>query len=104
MSKRNLFSELTEGFDALESERAGKLTLRQTSVDYHPMPKMTAAEVAQLRRKLNVSQQVFARRLRTEVRTIANWEQGVSSPNAQASILLRLVDRYPQLLDEIAML
>ena len=104
MSKRNLFEELKEGFDALEAERAGKLTLRQTVVDYRPVPKMSADEVAQLRRKLNVSQQVFARRLRTEVRTIANWEQGVSSPSAQASILLRLVDRYPQLLDEIATL
>jgi putative transcriptional regulator len=104
MSKRNLFGELMEGFDALEAERAGKLTLKKVAVDYHPMPRMTATEVAQLRNKLNVSQQVFARRLRTEVRTIANWEQGVSSPNAQASILLRLVERYPQLLDEIATL
>ena|SRR5471032_177580 len=104
MSKRNLFNELMEGFDALEQERAGKLTLKQVAVEYQPVPKMTAQEVVQLRQKLHVSQQVFARRLRTEVRTIANWEQGVSSPNAQASILLRLVDKYPKLLDEIAML
>lgn len=104
MSKRNLFDELTEGFDALADERTGKLTLKQVSVEYQPVLKMTAAEVVRLRSKLNVSQQVFARRLRTEVRTIANWEQGVSAPNAQASILLRLVDRYPRLLDEIATL
>jgi len=104
MSKRNLFDELMEGFDALEQQRARKLTLKQVSVEYQPAPKMTAHEVVQLRHKLNVSQQVFARRLRTEVRTIANWEQGVSSPNAQASILLRLVDKYPRLLDEIALL
>ena len=104
MSKRNLFNELMDGFDALEQERGGKLTLKQVAVEYQPARKMTAQEVVQLRQKLNVSQQVFARRLRTEVRTIANWEQGVSSPNAQASILLRLVDKYPRLLDDIAML
>jgi putative transcriptional regulator len=102
--KRVLFDELMEGFDALESARNDKLTLKKVEVEYQPMPKMTAAEVTQLRHKLNVSQQVFARRLRTEVRTIANWEQGVSSPNAQASILLKLVEKYPQLLDEIATL
>ena len=30
MTKRDLFAELAEGFDALESEREGKLTLRRT--------------------------------------------------------------------------
>lgn len=65
---------------------------------------MTAAEVVRVRTKLNVSQPVFARRFRTEAKTIANWEQGRSKPNAQAAILLKLVDRHPELLDEIATL
>ncbi|PHV05154.1 transcriptional regulator [Janthinobacterium sp. BJB412] len=104
MNKRNLFEELMEEVDALQAEREGKLTLKKTTLAFTPMPKMTATEVAQLRSRLNLSQQVFARRLRTEVRTIANWEQGVSRPNAQASILLRLVSKYPDLLDEIALL
>lgn len=104
MNKRNLFEELMEGVDALQAEREGKLTLKKTTLAFAPMQKMTASEVAQLRKRLNLSQQVFARRLRTEARTIANWEQGVSTPNAQASILLRLVSKYPDLLDEIARL
>ena len=29
-NKRDIFAELTEGFDALKSEREGKLTLRTT--------------------------------------------------------------------------
>ena len=65
---------------------------------------MTAAEVIRVRTKLNVSQPVFARRFRTEAKTIANGEQGRSRPNAQAAILLRLVDLHPELLDEIATL
>jgi putative transcriptional regulator len=101
MTKRNLFAELEEGFDALAQERAGKMTLRKQSVAYRPPVEITAAEVIRVRTKLNVSQPVFARRFRTEVKTIANWEQGRSRPNAQAAILLRLVDRHPELLDEI---
>ena len=102
MTRRNLFAELEEGFDALADERAGKLTLRKQSVEYQPPVEMTAADVVRVRTKLNVSQPVFARRFRTEVKTIANWEQGRSKPNAQAAILLKLVDRHPELLDEIA--
>lgn len=104
MKKRNLFEEIEEGFRALSGERAGKLTLRKHVVDHKPALEVTADEVIQLRKKLNVSQPVFARRFRTEVKTIANWEQGRSKPNAQAAILLKLVDRHPELLDEIAAL
>ena len=102
--KRNLFAELKEGFEALAEEREGKLTLRTQTVEYQGPVEMTAGEVVRVRVKLNVSQSVFARRFRTEAKTIANWEQGRSKPNAQAAILLKLVDRHPELLDEIATL
>jgi putative transcriptional regulator len=51
-----------------------------------------------------MSQPVFASRLRTQPQTIRNWEQGTAKPNAQAAILLSLIDRHPKLLDEIAAL
>lgn len=104
MSKRDIFSELMEGFDALEQERAGKLTLRKSTVEYKPAPAMTSEDVRQIRSKLKMSQPVFARHLRIEQRTVANWEQGVSKPNAQAAILLKLIERHPELLQEIAVL
>lgn len=63
---------------------------------------MTPEAVKAVRTRLRVSQPVFARQLRIEPRTVANWEQGVSKPNAQAAILLQLVDRHPELLAEIA--
>jgi putative transcriptional regulator len=72
MKKRNLFADLEEGFDALASERAGKITLSTVTVEYKPAPEMTAADVVRVRTKLNVSQSVFARRFRTEAKTIAN--------------------------------
>ncbi|MDB5821613.1 MAG: transcriptional regulator [Herminiimonas sp.] len=104
MKKRNLFADLMEGMEALEAERTGKATLRKIEVEYNPAPELTPAELVRVRTKLNISQPVFARRLRTEVKTIKNWEQGRSKPNAQAAILVRLVDRHPELLEEIATL
>lgn len=104
MTKRNLFAEIKEDFDTLAEERAGKVTLRKQTVNYQPAVEMSAEEVVRVRTKLNVSQPVSARRFRTEAKTIANWEQGRSKPNAQAAILLKLVDRHPELLDEIATL
>lgn len=104
MTKRDIFADLMEGFDALEEARQGKRTLRTTEVEYKPAPEMTPESVRALRESLRVSQPVFARQLRTEVRTIKNWEQGISKPNDQAAILLKLIERDPTLLDQIAAL
>lgn len=104
MTKRDIFSDLMEGFDALEGARQGKVTLRSSEVEFKAPPEMTPEKVRALREKLHVSQPVFARRLRTKPQTVKNWEQGIARPNDQAAILLALIDRNPELLDEIAAL
>ena len=102
MKKRNLFAELMEGMDALEADRAGKVTLKKTKVEYKAAPVVTAADVVRVRTSMNWSQQVFARKLRIEAKTVANWEQGRSKPNPQASMLIRLVEKYPETIEHMA--
>ena len=41
--KRNVFSELTEGFDALKAEREGKVTLRTHAVKRNPAAVVTSS-------------------------------------------------------------
>jgi putative transcriptional regulator len=93
--KRDLFAELTEGFDALEAQRAGKRTLRTHVVKGTPVPKITARELTKVRKDMNLSRGLFAGYLRTNVRTLENWEQGRAKRNAQAALLIRLVRRFP---------
>ena len=100
--KRDLFAELSEGFDALAEQRAGKRTLRTHTVKAKPVPKITARELAKLRKELNLSRGLFAGYLRTNVRTLENWEQGRAKPNAQAALLIRLVQRFPDTVGRLA--
>jgi len=100
--KRKLIDELTEGFDALNDERKGKITLKQHAVQLNPAPLVTAQELLCLRAKLNLSRSVFARYLRTNERTVENWEQGRAKPNAQAALLIRLVEQYPDTVERLA--
>lgn len=100
--KRNLFDELMEGFDALAEQRAGKLTLRTHTVRIRPAPTISAREISRLREKMNMSRGLFAEFLRTNVRTLENWEQGRAKPNAQAALLIRLVQRYPDTVRRLA--
>lgn len=101
MTKRDLFAQLAERFDALKSEREGKLTLRRGTPAENPGPALAPQEVLAVREKLNLSRPVFARYLRTNPRTLENWEQGRAKPNAQAALLIRMVARFPDMVQRL---
>jgi len=100
--QRDLFDELMEGFDALADRRAGKRTLRTHVMKAKPAPRITARELTKVRQDMNLSRGLFARFLRTNVRTLENWEQGRAKPNAQAALLIRMVQRFPDTVRRLA--
>ena len=69
-TKRDIFGELNEGFDALKAQREGKVTLRTFSMEDKPPPSISAEEVVQARERLHVSRPVFARYLRLRARDL----------------------------------
>lgn len=101
---RDVFSELVEGFDALASARQGKTTLRSHKLQLGELAAVSADELVAIREHLNMSRPVFAMYLRTNARTLENWEQGRARPNAQATTLIRLVQKYPETVQHLAAL
>ena len=101
-AKRELFAELNEGMAALAETRQGKRTLRTHALEYKPAPKVTPKEMIRVREELKISRALFAVYLRTNVRTLENWEQGRAKPNAQAALLINLVKRYPDTVQRLA--
>jgi putative transcriptional regulator len=100
--KRDLFAEVMEGLDALAKRREGKRTLRTHVIKAKPAPQITAQELEKIRKDMKLSRGLFAGYLRTNVRTLENWEQGRAKPNAQAALLIRLVQRYPDTVRRLA--
>ena len=100
--KRNLFAELAEGMTALAEARQGKRTLRTHAVDFKAPPEVTPRELVRVREQLKISRGLFAAYLRTNVRTLENWEQGRAKPNAQAALLIHLVKRFPDTVERLA--
>lgn len=104
MKKRKLFAEISEGFEALAEERIGKRTLRSVALETKPVVEISASELVALRESLHLSRAVLANYLRTNLRTLENWEQGRAKPNAQAALLIRLVEKFPDTVERLAML
>ncbi len=101
-AKRSLFAELREGVSALDEARQGKRTLRTHAVEYKAAPTVSPRALIQLREELKISRALFAAYLRTNVRTLENWEQGRAKPNAQAALLINLVRRFPDTVERLA--
>jgi len=101
-SRRDLFAELSEGMTALAHAREGKRTLRTHAVAFRPAPEVTPRELVRVRERLKLSRALFAIYLRTNVRTLENWEQGRAKPNAQAALLINLVKRFPDTVERLA--
>lgn len=94
-NKRNLFAELMEGVEAMQTHREGKLTLRTHTV---PVPEIKGQANAEFfiaaRNRFNVSRPVWARMLHVSPRTVEKWEQG-GQISTLAATLVELVSRYP---------
>ena len=96
--KRNLLAELKEGMEALAAEREGKVTLRRVRVEVPEAVQISPDEIKAVRESTHSSQAVMAARLRVNKRTYENWEQGKAKPNAQAAVLIKLVEKHPETL------
>ncbi|MDD2774589.1 MAG: type II toxin-antitoxin system MqsA family antitoxin [Gallionella sp.] len=64
-------------------------------------PAQTLVRAARV--KTGLSQQAFADRIATPVATLRDWEQGRFSPPGGILCLLRLLERHPDLSDELAL-
>ena len=56
--KRNLFNDMEEGCNALQSAREGKITLRLHAVEKKPAPSITPEVLLSLWEKLHMSRTV----------------------------------------------
>ncbi len=57
---------------------------------------VTPAEIKAIRRKVRMSQAVFARAFHLSLDTVKGWEQGKRSPDTAASNYLRMIQADPE--------
>ncbi len=64
--------------------------------------RVTLSRVAEVRAHAGLSQKRFAELLGVSPRTLQQWEQGRREPAGAAKTLLRVAERHPEVLRELA--
>ena len=93
--KKEAFEELLQSISQAGEIRKG---LRKPSRRFSYPP----ARILTIRNRWSVSQRQFATMIGVSANTLENWEQGRAKPNAQAAVLIRLVEKFPDTVQRLA--
>ncbi len=64
-----------------------------------PETKMNASKIRKIRKKINLSQSVFAKLLNVSIASVRHWEQGLREPSGSTKVLLDLLSKHPHILN-----
>jgi putative transcriptional regulator len=93
----SVFEQIKAGLDDSIAYSRGELSLKTTTLPLPP-PKAEAQQIAGLRKKLRMSQSVFAATLNVSPKTVQSWEQGVRQPADAALRMLQVIRVEPQVI------
>lgn len=97
MAKGTDFGEgLIEGLKEAVAWKRGEIALPVRNA-----PSITADQVKAIRKSVAKSSKEFSFRFGIPLRTLEGWEQGRRRPDPAASILLRVIEKNPQAVEEI---
>ncbi len=89
-AERDVWQEVLDGVREIKGGSG-----RRTKVD-------AKSQVARVRMKSGLSQAEFAAALGVSKRTLEQWEQGRREPSGAAKQLLKIAERHPEVLLEVA--
>lgn len=89
-AERDLWKEVLEGVKEIKAGGGKRTKVQPTS------------QVVRVRLKSGLSQAEFAAALGVSKRTLEQWEQGRREPSGAAKQLLKIAERHPEVLVEVA--
>src|SRR5829696_1417664 len=94
------FDRLKKGLEESIAHSRGELTLRTTTLPARP-PALTPGRLRKLRRRLGMSQSVFAATLNVSPKLVQSWEQGLRKPQRGDLRLLQIVEAQPAIVQKL---
>lgn len=88
--------------DFITGEELGEKLLQSVREMQAGLGRVVFSPVAEIRAKTGLSEAQFAELLGITVPILQQWEQGVRQPAGAESTLLRIAERHPEVLRELA--
>ncbi|MGC4053073.1 MAG: type II toxin-antitoxin system MqsA family antitoxin [Paludibaculum sp.] len=89
-------ARIIEGLEQAVAWTEGKKEGAQTTVVQVPN-----TDVRSIRRRMGLSQSQFAAKFGFPLATLQNWEQGRARPDAPTRVLLAVIARHPEAVEDV---
>lgn len=103
MSENNdiVFQSIENGLSQGVEYTKGKLPeARERKLSIAPLPDFHGEKIKALRKKLQLSQALFAAALGVSIKTVEAWESGRNKPSGSAQRMLELLNRENHFLEK----
>jgi len=96
----DLFESIKQGLsEAIEYERGNLPDVRIDKLTISPIRTHSGEEIKKIRKRLNMTQKLFAAALGVSAKTVEAWESGTNTPSGIANRMLELLSQDSTLLE-----
>lgn len=96
----SVYTSIKQGLDEADKYQEGKLSARKTRIAVKPVEMFSGEDVKRIRKRVGLSQVVFASSLGVSKKTVEAWERGRNIPEGPSRRLLQLVRDNPEVIDQ----
>jgi len=98
--RMSVFEQIKTGLDQSMAYSRGELSLKTTTLPLPPPP-ASRAKVIALRKRLKMSQSVFAAALNVSTKLVQSWEQGTRKPDRGELRLIEILVKEPEVVSNL---
>lgn len=94
---------MSRAFDRIKEGVEDAIAYAQGDSQGRRVHQVTVSEVdvRSIRHRTGLTQQEFSRKYGFTVGAVRNWEQGGRKPERTARLLLKVLDKHPEVVDEV---
>ncbi|WP_342528189.1 helix-turn-helix domain-containing protein [Chryseomicrobium sp. FSL W7-1435] len=92
---KSLFESLKTSLNEAIDHADGKHNARTRKITIKPLPTFSPQDIKEIRKKVEMTQLLFAQTLGVSKKTVEAWEAGTNVPNGSAMRLLQLLEEQP---------
>ena len=96
----SVYKSIMQALDEAVKYQEGKIDARKTKIAVKPVESFSCEDIKQIRKRVGLSQAIFASSLGVSKKTVEAWERGINSPEGPSRRLLQLIRDNPEVIEQ----
>ena len=89
-----------QGLDEAVKYQEGKIVARKTKIAVTPVEYFSCEDIKEIRKRVGLTQAIFASSLGVSKKTVEAWERGRNTPEGSSRRLLQLIRDNPEVIEQ----